>query len=117
MKSYGEWSKPCYCIPEANVTAKKASNTAVTLTWDKITGAKSYIIYRATTDGGKYSTVGTASGTTYTIDNLTEGQDYYFLVKANKVKIGGKKRKSTTLDIKNDVYVTLYTAKKEAENK
>ena len=117
VKSYGEWSKPCYCIPEANVTAKKASNTAVTLTWDKITGAKSYIIYRATTDGGKYSKVGTASGTTYTIDNLTEGQDYYFLVKANKVKIGGKKRKSTTLDIKNDVYVTLYTAKKEAENK
>ncbi len=117
VKSYGEWSKPCYCIPEANVTVKKASNTAVTLSWDKVEGAKQYLVYRTTTDGGKYSKIATVKTLNFTNDNLTEGQDYYYFVKADKVKIGGKKRKSTAIDIKNDVYVTLYTAKREAENK
>ncbi|MBQ8528004.1 MAG: fibronectin type III domain-containing protein [Lachnospiraceae bacterium] len=107
-KCYGEWSAFAYAVPQANVTAVKASNTSVKLKWAKIQGAKSYTIYRATKEGGKYKKVATTKKTSYTVKKLKTYTDYYFLVKANKVKIGGKNRSSSKLSTSNDINVFIY---------
>lgn len=107
-KNYGEWSEYGYAIPQADVTATKVSNTAVWLKWNKVAGAKSYTIYRATKEGGKYKKLATVKKTKYKAKKLKAYKDYYFYVKANKVSIGGKNRASTKLDTPNYINVYIY---------
>lgn len=107
QKQYGAWSKLAYAVPQAKVSAAKASDTAVKLSWTKVNGAKNYTVYRATKEGGKFKKVATTKKTTYTVNNLETYKDYYFYVKANRVSIGGKKRNSTKLDEQNDIYVYI----------
>ncbi len=106
-KQYGAWSELAYAIPQANVSASKVSNDVVKLSWTKVAGAKNYTVYRAAKDGGKFKKVGTTKKASYKVSNLSPYTDYYFLVKANKVSIGGKKRNSTALDEQNDIYVYI----------
>jgi len=107
-KFYGEWSAYSYAVPQANVTAVKVSNTSVKLKWSKVAGAGSYTIYKATKDGGKFTKVASTKKTAYTVKSLKSYRDYYFLVKANKVEMGGKSRKSNTLSTPNDINVYIY---------
>ncbi len=107
-KCYGQWSEYAYAIPQANVKATKVSDTSVKLTWDKVNGAASYTIYRATKDGGKFTKVASTKKASYTVKKLKTYKDYYFMVKANKVNIGGKKRSSTKLSTQNDINVYIY---------
>ena len=107
-KNYGDWSAYGYAIPQANVTATKVSDTSIQLKWDKVAGAKSYTVYRATKEGGKFKKVATVKKTKYKVKELKTYKDYYFYVKANKVKIGGKNRNSTKLETPNDINVYIY---------
>lgn len=115
-KSYGDWSAFAYAIPQADVTATKVSNTSVKLTWDKVAGAKSYTIYRATSEGGKYKKVATTKKRSYTVKSLDTYKDYYFFVKANKITIGGKARNSTKLSVNNNLNVFIYKYQDEVTN-
>ncbi len=108
VKNYGEWSAYGYAVPQANVSATKVSNTAVMLKWNKVAGAQSYTIYRATKEGGKYKKIATVKKTKYKAKKLKAYKDYYFYVKANKVNIGGKNRNSTKLDTPNYINVYIY---------
>ena len=80
--------------PQATATAPSAptgvsataGNQSVALSWTSSTGAApiSYNVYRGTTTGGE-STTALASGlssTTYSDTGLTNGQKYYYIVKA-----------------------------------
>ncbi len=117
VKNYGEWSAYGYAIPQANVTATKVSDTAVQLKWDKVAGAKSYTVYRATKEGGKYKKIATVKKTKYKAKKLKTYKDYYFYVKANKVSIDGKSKGSTALEVPNyiNVYIYKYQDKVSAE--
>ena len=114
-KFYGKWSSAMYLVPQANVTAKKVNATSVELSWTKIPGASKYQVMRATADGGKYKKVANTKKTKYTVKKLKEGQDYYFLVKAMGVKIGGKERESSKVSVPNDIYVAVYGSSKGVE--
>jgi hypothetical protein len=60
-----------------------AGNGAVTLSWDASTGATAYYVYEGTSPGGEgQNAVKSSSGTTATISPLSNGQTYYFTVKA-----------------------------------
>lgn len=109
-RSFGAWSDMAYAVPQANVKATKKSDTSIQLSWDKVAGAKSYIVYRATKDGGKFKKVATTSKSSCTIKDLKTYQDYYFYVKASKVTMGGKKRSSNAVGTTNDinVYINKY---------
>lgn len=107
VKSYGDWSTLTPVVPQGNVKATKVSATSIKLTWDKVEGATNYNIYRATKDGGKYKKVGSTKKNTLTIKDLTAETDYYFYVRANKVKVGDKKLNSTKLSTPNDIYVYI----------
>lgn len=73
------------CTPPAaptGVTATVASATQINLSWTAVSGATEYRIYRATTSGGPYTQVGTATGTTFSNTGLTCNTAYYYVVRS-----------------------------------
>lgn len=89
---YGAYSsvksaRPTLATPTLKLTA---GTKKVTLSWDKVTGASGYVIYRSTSKNGTYSKVATiksGSTTQYTNKNLTAKKTYYYKMRAY-VKVG-----------------------------
>ena len=52
------------------------------LTWNAVSGATSYKVYRATSQNGTYSLLGTVTATSYTNTGAKDGVTYYYKVKA-----------------------------------
>ena len=52
------------------------------LTWNAVSGAASYKVYRATSQNGTYSLLGTVTTTSYTNTGAKAGTTYYYKVKA-----------------------------------
>ena len=52
------------------------------LTWNAVSGATSYKVYRATSQKGTYSLLGTVTTTSYTNTGAKAGTTYYYKVKA-----------------------------------
>lgn len=74
----------CTCDCAAPVV--KAGNSATTgkvrLTWDKVSGAKEYVVYRANYSNGTYTKMFTTKNTSYTNTSSNAGYTYYYKVKA-----------------------------------
>ena len=71
--------------------AKSVSKTSAKLSWEKVAGAKYYMIERST-DGKKWTAVSTVSDTKATVKSLKAGTNYRFRVKAldSSKKVAGK---------------------------
>ena len=59
-----------------------AGNGEASLTWDAVSGAASYALYRGTERGGPYSFLAETQGTGYTSRGLSNGSPYYYIVTA-----------------------------------
>ncbi|HSK81774.1 MAG TPA: fibronectin type III domain-containing protein [Thermoanaerobaculia bacterium] len=73
------------CTPPAaptGLTATAASASQINLAWSPVAGATEYRIYRATTSGGPYTQVGTATGTTFSNTGLSCNTAYHYVVRA-----------------------------------
>jgi Glycoside hydrolase family 44 len=70
-----------------------AGNQQISLTWTASTGATSYHLKRATTSGGPYAQVGSATATGYADTGLTNGTEYFYVVSA--VNTAGESTNST----------------------
>jgi fibronectin type 3 domain-containing protein len=57
-------------------------NAQVALTWSASTGATSYHVKRATTNGGPYTQIASPTGASYTDTSVTNGTTYYYVVSA-----------------------------------
>lgn len=84
-KIYGAYSnilaaKPVLTKPATYV--KSNANRYVKLTWNGVSGANGYQVYRSTSKNGLYSRVTATSKTTYAKSGLTIGKDYYYKVRA-----------------------------------
>lgn len=78
LHSYTEAiEKLALAVPQ-NVKAS-SNNTAITLTWDAVDGARGYRIFRYS---GGWKAVKTTTATSYTVQNLTAGTSYRFAVRA-----------------------------------
>lgn len=63
------------------------NSTSFNITWNKITGASKYIVYRKV-GTGSWIKVTTTTSTKYTDKNLTYGKKYYYKVKATGTSYG-----------------------------
>jgi fibronectin type 3 domain-containing protein len=67
-----------------NLAVGEYQDTWIRLTWTKTTGEAAYEIYRATSEGGTYTKVGTVTKGVeyYKVKNLTAGTSYFFKIRA-----------------------------------
>ena len=72
--------------PKPSAPVVKIGNSASSgkpmLTWNAVSGATSYKVYRATSQNGTYSLLGTVTVTNYTNTGAKAGVTYYYKVKA-----------------------------------
>ncbi len=71
-------------VPPLNLTAA-GGHQQISLAWTASTGANSYHVKRAATNGGPYTTVASPAGTSYTDTTVTNGTAYYYVVTAVNV--------------------------------
>lgn len=82
------WSNISYVkvVPAAvvNVKAVRTSSKSIRITWNKVTGASGYEVFRSTTSNGTYSVVARTSYlySYYNNSGLTTGRTYYCKVRS-----------------------------------
>lgn len=74
--------RTCDCPRPDVKIGNVASSGKVKLTWDAVTGAKKYEVYRATSKNGTYTKMYTTSSTSYVNSSAVAGKVYYYKVKA-----------------------------------
>lgn len=99
-------TKPAMVMPYT--VAIQKGNT-VKIYWDETDGANKYVIYRKTSQSGKWKKIGTTTKTTYIDTKPVGGKDNYYTVRSyySKTKTYGNYYK-----VGNDVYVPKYTPSK-----
>ena len=70
-------------FPAPQNLAASGGDTQVSLSWQAVTEAGSYIVKRSTTSGGPYAVVGVTSSTSYTDTTAAPGTTYYYVVAAS----------------------------------
>ena len=72
--------------PKLSAPVVKIGNSSTSgkpmLTWNAVSGATSYKVYRAASQNGTYSLLGTVTATSYTNTGAKAGTTYYYKVKA-----------------------------------
>ena len=53
------------------------------ITWEKVSGAKKYTVYRATSETGKYTKLGTTTKAYYTDSKASAGKTYFYKIVSN----------------------------------
>jgi streptogramin lyase len=91
----GQFIIPTTPVAPANLTAPTPTNQAPVLSWDAVTGATSYNVYR---DG---TNIGSATGTSFADDSLTSDGTYTYSVTA--VNASGESSQSNTVSVVYDV--------------
>ena len=104
-------SSPVLAAPKDLIAT--AGNRQVSLTWTASSGATSYHVKRAATNGGPYSQVSAPTNASYTDSGLTNGTTYYYVVSA--LNASGESANSTqasaTPSAAPDVTITVDATK------
>lgn len=93
-KSYGAWSAWRYIAPQPDIKKMERGKNKITLTWDKIDGAKRYTVYASTKKNKGYKKVTSTTKTKFDVKKvcgkkLKKNKKYYFYVTA-QARSGGK---------------------------
>lgn len=75
-------------LSRSSITKLSTGSKKVTVKWTKVSGAKGYKLYRATSKSGKYKLIKTTGSNYYTNKSLQKGKKYYYKVKAYRVVDG-----------------------------
>ena len=83
--------KPSSIIYGVKIAAKAKNNKkgTVTVSYNKVTGATKYQIYRSEKKNGKYTLVGTSKKTTFADKKAKKKKTYYVRIRTYK-KVSGK---------------------------
>ena len=95
--------------PAATLLTATAGNGQVALAWTAAAGATAYNVKRATTSGGPYTLIGTASGTSYTDTAVTLGTPYFYVISATTT-VNGTLGESPDSNQASATPVTAYAA-------
>lgn len=75
--------------PKPSITLT-AGTKQIKVSWKKLEGVTHYVVYRASSENGKYSKLKTTKETSYISKSLTKGKEYYFKVRGYKSYNNGK---------------------------
>ena len=78
------------------VSALATSSSSITVSWNVVSNAAEYHVYRSTQNSGTYPRVGTVTGTSFVDSGLAAGTRYYYRV--TSVNSAGESRNSSTVD-------------------
>ena len=78
---YAKWTKFSSLTP-TGVKAKAKTYKEIQISWDKVSGASGYRIYRLSSAKGKYTLIAKTTSLSYTNKNLATGTTYYYKVLA-----------------------------------
>ena len=73
-----------------SVTARTSSESAVSLTWKKASGATAYEVYMRIGTSGEFTRIATTKKTSYTKSKLRPGKTYYFYIRSVRSSGGTK---------------------------
>jgi uncharacterized repeat protein (TIGR02543 family) len=79
-----------------NLSASAASSSSITVTWDEISNADEYYVYRSSSASGTYTRVGTTLTASYTDTGLSENTTCYYKVSAYYSNLGESLQSSYT---------------------
>ena len=124
-KVYGDYSYVVSAKPALSTTKAKASVASYNsnkITWDKVSGANGYVVYRSTSKDGSYSackTITSGSSLSHTDNSLATGKTYYYKVRAyrtvdNKKVYGGYSSVVSAKPSLKTPSITLSTTSKKA---
>jgi len=65
-----------------NVTATAASSSSIIISWNPVSGAEGYNVYRSSSYSGTFEFITSTSSTSYTDDGLSANTTYYYKVAA-----------------------------------
>jgi len=68
--------------PGGIITTPQSSSNSIQVSWNAVSGASSYKVYRRAWDMGSYTEIGTTTGTSYNDVGLTVSAYYYYKVSA-----------------------------------
>ena len=84
----GDFSDVIYATPKLSTPKASASSSTYSsnkISWNSVTNAHGYEVYRATSKTGKYELRKDTTSTTYTNTGLTTNKTYYYKVKAYRI--------------------------------
>lgn len=89
----------------SNLQARKASKSSITVSWNRINNVEGYELFRSTSKNGSYDLIATLNDSTYTDNNLSPGQEYFYKVRLyynrdNTTKIDGVFSQSVACSLK-----------------
>ena len=87
-------SRICDLAQPTITLSNRASDGAITVKWEKISGAKEYEVYRATSKSGTYKLMKTTTDASYTNTSVDAGKTYYYKVIALHEKSAANSAKS-----------------------
>lgn len=82
---YGSYSSVYTATPKLSAPSAYGSSVSkgkAKLSWNGVSGASGYQIYRSAAKNGAYTHVGSTSSTSYANSGLVSGRDYYYKVRA-----------------------------------
>ena len=82
------------------VKAKKSGKRYVKVSWQKVSGASKYTVYRATKKNGTYKKIKTTTGSSYTDKSTKKKKTYYYKVVANHKNSKYNSNKTNAVKIK-----------------
>ena len=91
--SAGTAIKTKYVVTPGAPTAEVYNRKYIKISWSKAPGATKYVLYRASTDDGKYAKIYTGTSRSYSDKNTNPGATYYYKL---KVYSGSKASNAST---------------------
>lgn len=98
-------------VPKS-VKAVQTAAKKVKVTWNKVSGAAGYNVYRSTKKLGTYTKVGTATKTSYTDKKVRAGKTYYYKV---AVSNGGNQSDAAKVTVMKQPKIKVKAAKRSAK--
>lgn len=76
-------------LPKTSIKSVKKGSKRLIISWNKVTGAQGYQVYRSTKKSGSYKRIKAVKGTSFTNISLKSKKTYYYKVRAYR-KVNGK---------------------------